>query len=82
MKISLFQAAEKHPGWGNRTLMAREYKPICPQLQNYAFDELHNGYAAQTIKTNEDCLFLNVWTSQVRDRTMPHNIVPIFDQFQ
>lgn len=52
-------------GWGNRTLTARDYKPICPQLTNYMFDETHNGYAPHAIKTDEDCLFLNVWTPQV-----------------
>lgn len=60
-----FQAPKKHLSWGNRTLTARDYKPICPQLTNYMFDETHNGYAPHAIKTDEDCLFLNVWTPQV-----------------
>lgn len=60
-----FQVPKKHLGWANRTLTARDYKPICPQLTDYMFDEMHNGYAPHAIKTDEDCLFLNVWTPQV-----------------
>lgn len=63
--MSNFQAPKKHLGWANRTLTARDYKPICPQLTNYMFDETHNGYTPHAIKTDEDCLFLNVWTPQV-----------------
>lgn len=43
---------------------ARDYKPICPQLENYVFDEVHNGYPRRS-KTDENCLFLNIWTPQV-----------------
>lgn len=46
-------------------MSARDFKPICPQLSNYVFDEIHNGYAQHTIKTDENCLFLNIWTPQV-----------------
>lgn len=63
---SIVKAPRQHLGWGNRTLTARDFKPICPQLTNYMFDETHNGYAPHAIKTDEDCLFLNVWAPQVR----------------
>lgn len=59
------KAPQKHAGWQNRTWVARDYKPICPQLKAYTFDEIHNGYAPHAIKTDENCLFLNIWTPQV-----------------
>lgn len=72
------QAPKQHHGWGNRTLTARDYKPICPQLTTYMFDESHNGYAPHTIKTDEDCLFLNIWTPQVFSKNILNgNILPM-----
>lgn len=56
-------------------MSARDYRPICPQLNNYMFDEIHNGYAQYAIKTDENCLFLNIWTPQVYTINFINNCV-------
>lgn len=70
----IWKAPQKYSGWQNRTWVARDYKPICPQLRAYTFDEIHNGYAPHAIKTDENCLFLNIWTPQVKFNEFFHKI--------
>lgn len=41
-------------------------KPICPQLSNTIYDETPDELLARPAETNEDCLYLNVWVSEVR----------------
>ncbi|XP_053685676.1 carboxylesterase 5A [Sabethes cyaneus] len=47
-------------GW-NRTLYARDFKPICPQLENNSYDEVDPQRTYKFRETSEDCLYLNIW---------------------
>ncbi|XP_068146994.1 carboxylesterase 1C [Drosophila tropicalis] len=58
-----FAAAKPHPGW-NRTLQAMQMQSVCPQLTNTIYDENADGSLARPIATDEDCLFLNIWTPE------------------
>lgn len=49
----------KSPGQWNRTYYARDYKPICPQLENFE-DPSDSRYR----KSSEDCLYLNIWAPE------------------
>lgn len=62
------QASIKHQGW-NKTLLARDFKPLCPQLDDFVFDETRSGYPYKN-HYNEDCLFLNIWLPEVMQRAM------------
>ncbi|XP_063697996.1 pyrethroid hydrolase Ces2a [Culicoides brevitarsis] len=63
-----FTPPQPHPGW-NRTLMTRSFKPLCPQLDNNIYEEVENGFNNFNNKiTNEDCLFLNIWTPETAFR--------------
>lgn len=54
-----------HNGW-NRTLVAMSMRPICPQLSNTIYDETPTDeLLARPVEFNEDCLYLNVWVSEV-----------------
>ncbi|XP_058828757.1 carboxylesterase 1C [Topomyia yanbarensis] len=49
-----------NPGW-NRTLYARDFQPICPQLENNSYDEVDPQRTYKFRETSEDCLYLNIW---------------------
>ncbi|XP_050092552.1 carboxylesterase 5A [Anopheles aquasalis] len=55
------------PGW-NRTLYARDFKPICPQLENNSYEDLGNGNQYRSRETSEDCLYLNIWIPETAMR--------------
>ncbi|XP_037042029.1 acetylcholinesterase isoform X2 [Bradysia coprophila] len=57
-----FALPRPHSGW-NRTLYARNYQSICPQLDNNIYEEMSNGFNYQA-RTSEDCLYLNIWTPE------------------
>lgn len=59
-----FQPPQPHGGW-NGTLQARNYQSICPQPDNNVYEEMSNGYHYKT-QTSEDCLYLNIWTPEVK----------------
>lgn len=65
----LAQPPKPHGGW-NRTLYARNYQAICPQPEQNMYEESSSGYPFQS-RMSENCLFLNVWTPEVR--SAPHN---------
>lgn len=51
--------APKSPEAWNRTYYARDYKPICPQLENF-----EDGAESRYRKFSEDCLYLNLWVPE------------------
>ncbi|XP_059611061.1 carboxylesterase 1F [Phlebotomus argentipes] len=57
-----FAPPAPHPGW-NGTLLARDFQPICPQLERSPLEEV-SDYNPLASATSEDCLFLNVWTPE------------------
>lgn len=61
----VFQPSKPHMGW-NRTLQAMSMKPICPQLSNTIYDETSDELLARPAEMSEDCLYLNIWVSEVR----------------
>lgn len=62
-----FSAPLPHIGW-NRTLFARNYKPLCPELDNNIYEEIEYGFNYNNKITNEDCLFLNIWSPETAFR--------------
>ncbi|KAH8400659.1 hypothetical protein KR009_000046 [Drosophila setifemur] len=58
-----FAPAKPSVNW-NRTLQATAMQPICPQLTNTIYDESPDGRITRTAKTDEDCLYLNIWTPE------------------
>jgi para-nitrobenzyl esterase len=46
-------------------LLAVEYKPACPQK------EFEQGDTTATLKGNEDCLYLNIWTPDTLSPVLP-----------
>ncbi|XP_055598453.1 acetylcholinesterase [Uranotaenia lowii] len=54
------------PGW-NRTLYARDFKPICPQLENNSYDDV-DPLQYKFRETSEDCLYLNIWMPETAIR--------------
>ncbi|XP_028156079.1 carboxylesterase 4A [Ostrinia furnacalis] len=61
-----FAAPERHAGW-RKTFLAHRMRPRCPQVIDENTGENYN----------EDCLFLNIWTSRRADgKSMP--VVVIF----
>lgn len=60
------QPPKYHKGW-NRTLQTMTMKPLCPQLTNTIYDEsATEELPARTAETDEDCLYLNIWVSEVK----------------
>ncbi|XP_065089416.1 carboxylesterase 1C [Ochlerotatus camptorhynchus] len=55
------------PGW-NRTLYARDFKPICPQLENNSYDDVDSQGRYKFRETSEDCLYLNIWMPETAIR--------------
>jgi len=39
-------------------------QPICPQLSNTIYDESSDGGIPRSVGTDEDCLYLNIWTPE------------------
>ncbi|KAH8394821.1 hypothetical protein KR222_006816, partial [Zaprionus bogoriensis] len=58
-----FAPAKPHPGW-NRTLQATSMQPLCPQLSNTIYDESPDGSRSRSAPSDEDCLFVNIWTPE------------------
>lgn len=56
-----------HSGW-NRTLIARTFKPLCPQLDSNVYDEVEFGFNYNNKMTSEDCLYLNIWAPETAFR--------------
>lgn len=55
-----FAAPERHPGW-ERPLYASSFAPVCPQpLQQVMVPNM-----APITQQDEDCLYLNVWTTDL-----------------
>ncbi|KAJ8917948.1 hypothetical protein NQ315_002643 [Exocentrus adspersus] len=61
-----FSSPVKHPGW-NGTYDATNFKSKCPQLP------LQLGY------TNEDCLYLNIWTPSNLGNYAPLPVIVFFE---
>ncbi|XP_055676711.1 acetylcholinesterase [Lutzomyia longipalpis] len=57
-----FAPPVSHPGW-NGTLIARDFQPICPQIERSPLED-SSDYNPLASHTSEDCLFLNVWTPE------------------
>ncbi|XP_021704792.1 liver carboxylesterase 4 [Aedes aegypti] len=55
------------PGW-NRTLYARDFKPICPQLEHNSYDDVDSQGHYKFRETSEDCLYLNIWMPETAIR--------------
>ncbi|XP_038110930.1 carboxylesterase 1F [Culex quinquefasciatus] len=56
------------PGW-NRTLYARDFRPICPQLENNSYDDVDGQSGSYRLReTSEDCLYLNIWMPETAVR--------------
>ncbi|KAH8355319.1 hypothetical protein KR093_010778, partial [Drosophila rubida] len=58
-----FAPAKPHNGW-NRTLQATAMQPVCPQLANTIYDESADGTISRAAPSDEDCLYLNIWTPE------------------
>uniref|UniRef100_A0A182NVC1 Carboxylesterase type B domain-containing protein n=1 Tax=Anopheles dirus TaxID=7168 RepID=A0A182NVC1_9DIPT len=54
-------------GW-NRTLYARDFKPICPQIENSSYEDLGGENRFRSRETSEDCLYLNIWIPETAIR--------------
>lgn len=55
-----------HGGW-NTTLIAHNFKPLCPQLDVNPFEDTSTelfGSSVNLTTRSEDCLFLNVWAPE------------------
>ncbi|EAT45170.1 AAEL003545-PA [Aedes aegypti] len=55
------------PGW-NRTLYARDFKPICPQLEHNSYDDVDSQGHYKFRETSEDCLYINIWMPETAIR--------------
>ncbi|XP_053674839.1 acetylcholinesterase [Anopheles nili] len=54
-------------GW-NRTLYARDFKPICPQIENSSYEDQERENQFRSRDTSEDCLYLNIWIPETAIR--------------
>ncbi|KAJ0182542.1 hypothetical protein K1T71_001911 [Dendrolimus kikuchii] len=63
-----FSAPERHNGWG-RTFYAHRMPPHCP-----------HGGDTEVDHSNEDCLFLNIWTPRSVDRKALPVIVILYSE--
>jgi carboxylesterase type B len=61
-----FAPAQPMNSW-NRTLIAREFKPICPQMEENVYEETADGYTGRRL-VDEDCLYLNIWSPETAFR--------------
>ncbi|KAF4523098.1 hypothetical protein B566_EDAN003111 [Ephemera danica] len=59
-----FSSPARHRGW-NSTLVASNYGPACPQLIQGQGQPGGIPGVAGPVDTNEDCLFINVWSPEV-----------------
>lgn len=48
--------------------MTRNFKPLCPQLDNNVYEEIEFGFNFNNKITNEDCLFVNIWSPETAFR--------------
>lgn len=66
LQIEYLQPPKPHSGW-NLTYNARSYMPICPQITHNIYEEVINQdeNSIHRENTNENCLYLNIWTPQV-----------------
>lgn len=56
-------------GW-NTSLLARNYKPICPQLEEQnPYENSELGSDINTGSMSEDCLYLNIWAPETGFRS-------------
>ncbi|XP_053964470.1 carboxylesterase 1C [Anastrepha ludens] len=55
-----------HKGW-DRTLLAMNMRPLCPQPSNTIYDEKPDGTLPIEVTTDEDCLYLNIWVSETEN---------------
>lgn len=54
----------------NKTYFAREFKPICPQLESFEEQKIDS----RSPKMSEECLYLNIWTPET---AVKMSIVPV-----
>lgn len=67
----------------NRTLQATSMQPICPQLSNTIYNESPDARIPRPVKTDEDCLYLNIWTpeSGLRYGKLPIVVIVTGEEF-
>ncbi|KAH8269399.1 hypothetical protein KR018_002080 [Drosophila ironensis] len=77
-----FAPAKPSPNW-NRTLQATAMQPICPQLSNTIYDESPDGRIVRSPNTDEDCLYLNIWSpeSGMRYGKLPIVVIVTGEEF-
>ncbi|KAH8253391.1 hypothetical protein KR032_005262 [Drosophila birchii] len=77
-----FAPAKPSPSW-NRTLQATAMQPLCPQLSNTVYDESSDGTIPRSVSTDEDCLYLNIWTpeSGMRYGKLPIVVIVTGEEF-
>ncbi|GBP45734.1 Pyrethroid hydrolase Ces2a [Eumeta japonica] len=63
-----FSAPERHPGW-RHTLLAHRPPPQCPDVAHHV-DE----------RSNEDCLYVNIWTPQHAEGSRMPVLVVLFSE--
>lgn len=55
----------REPNSWTDTLLAASFAPVCPQK------EFQQGDTTYTLKGDEDCLYLNIWTPQTQTADLP-----------
>ncbi|SPP75302.1 cocaine esterase [Drosophila guanche] len=78
-----FAPAKASLNW-NRTLQATTMRPICPQLSNTIYDESSEGGGIPSAaQTDEDCLYLNIWTPEtgLRYGKLPIAVIVTGEEF-
>ncbi|KAI8038913.1 cocaine esterase [Drosophila gunungcola] len=67
----------------NRTLQATAMQPLCPQLSNTIYDESSDGGIPRSVSTDEDCLYLSIWTpeSGMRYGKLPIVVIVTGEEF-
>jgi len=58
-------------------------QPLCPQLANTIYDESSDGSMPRSVSTDEDCLYLNIWTpeSGMRYGKLPIVVIVTGEEF-